>query len=212
VISGNGPAYVTQLDPLTGRVLKSFQLQSDAYGSTYFYYTGLQVASAAFTLNGTNVPKGSLLVFNGYAYPNDEVLAINPANGSLIARLQLGSNYDLSAGVFDAASGHLFVVARNSGTKVVEINPADGVEINSFATPFGAGQAGLAIDPTTGQLWYGSDNSSKLELLDNTGTSVKEVDLAAQGLATGVSGLAFDAGGNLLVSTTSGEVLVASTA
>jgi hypothetical protein len=212
VISGNGPAYVTQLDPLTGRVLKSFQLQSDAYGSTYFYYTGLQVASAAFTLNGTSVPKGSLLVFNGYAYPNDEVLAINPANGSLIARLQLGSNYDLTAGVFDAASGHLFVVARNSGTRVVEINPADGAEINSFATPFGAGQAGLAVDPTTGQLWYGSDNSSKLELLDNTGTSVKEVDLAAQGLATGVSGLAFDAGGNLLVSTTSGEVLVASTA
>ncbi len=52
---------------------------------------------SVFKLNGTDVPAGSLLVFNGY--PNtDRVVAVNPGTGAVIASLALDANYDLAAG------------------------------------------------------------------------------------------------------------------
>ena len=59
--------------------------------------------------------------------------------------------------MYDPASGHLFVIDRAPvPNRLVEIDPANGAEICSFALPFNAGHAGLAIDPLTGNLWYGS--------------------------------------------------------
>jgi large repetitive protein len=193
-------------------VTQSVTLTS-AFGTPYlFNYAGLQVLSSAMTLNGTAVPAGSLLVFNGYANP-DQVTAVNPTTGAVIASLQLANNYDLTAGTYDPASGHLFVIDRRaSTTRVEEIDPNTAAEINSFALPFNTSSwAGLTIDPATGNLWYGSDQSTNIAELSRTGTVLRQVSLATQGdTSANVSGLSFDAAGDLLVSTALGTVYVAS--
>ncbi|MGA2930370.1 MAG: pre-peptidase C-terminal domain-containing protein, partial [Solirubrobacteraceae bacterium] len=106
------------------------------------------------------------------------------------------------------ASGHLFVVGQLNGTtQVVEINPATGAAVNSFAPPFTAsGWAGLTIDPTTGDLWYGSDQSTNAVELTRAGAVVRQISLTTQGETGSVSGLSFDASGDLLVSTSSGTI------
>ena len=97
--------------------------------------------------------------------------------------------------MYDATSGHLFVIdRRTSPNRLVEINPANGAEISSFALPFNAGDAGLAINPLTGNLWYGSDQSTNVVELTRTGTVLRQVSLAAQGIDNNeIAGLAFDA-------------------
>ena len=171
VSDSNNPGNLDLVDPTTGQVSKSITL-TNAFGTPYlFNYAGLQVLGSAMTLGGTSVPKGSLLVFNGEPSP-DQVTAVNPATGSVIGALTLANNYDLLAGVYDPTSGHLFVIdTRTSTTRVEEINPTTGAEVNSFALPFNASSnAGLTIDPTTGDLWYGSDQSSEVVELTRTGS------------------------------------------
>ena len=104
------------------------------------------------------MPAGSLLVFNGYVNP-DRVIAVNPADGTVIASLVLAGNYDLSAGLYDAASGHLFIT-DNSGSVLREIDPATGAQIGAnIAVPINVQTwSGLAIDPVSGNLWLGSSN------------------------------------------------------
>ena len=152
-----------KIDPATGQTLQTITLTA-AFGTPYTYnYLGLQVLPAAMTLGATGVPAGCLLVFNGY--PNtDRVIAVNPATGAIIASLSLAGNYDLTAGVYDASSGHLFVTAHNlaGGNRLVEIDPANGAEIATAATPLNIQTwAGLAIDPVTGNLWIGSSQGNE---------------------------------------------------
>ncbi|WP_404710694.1 Ig-like domain-containing protein [Sphingomonas sp. MMS24-J13] len=207
VVSGtNGQAALEQINLATGATIKTIALPNATFSNTYAQYSGLQVAPTALTLGSTAVAKGSLLLFNGYAYPNDQVIAINPATGAVIATLNLADNYDLSAGLFDPTSGHLFVVARNGGARIIEINPATGAQISTFAPPFSTDEAALAIDPVSGNLWFGSNYTSTIALLDRTGKVLRQVDLAAQGFKVGVNGLAFDATNKLIATTSNGEM------
>ena len=97
------------------------------------------------------------------------------------------------------------MVSRNvNPNRLVEINPATGAEVSSFALPFNAGEAGLAIDPS-GNIWYGSDQSTNVVELSRTGIVLKTVNLASQGIDDNeISGLTFDAAGNLYAASTRG--------
>ena len=203
------PGHILRIDQATGAVLQTITLTAD-FGTTYTYnYAGLQIAPSAFSLGGTNVPAGSLLVFNGYANP-DRVLALNPASGAIIATLNLAGNYDLAAGVFDPASGHLFVTETNgAGNRLLELNSTDGALINTITVPTNLQSwAGLAIDPVTGNLWLGSaSNGNQLVQIDRNGTELRRLDLSTQGINNNeTSGLAFAPDGSLWVASTQGVI------
>jgi len=93
---------------------------------------------------------------------------------------------------------------------VTALNPADGTVISSFNAPLWGDEAGLAIDPVTGNLWMGSYNApdqSTLIEMTRTGTEVRRVNVASQGINDQeISGLAFDDTGKLLVSSTQGRI------
>ena len=208
VIDTASPGRLSRINPATGAVLGSITLTDVGFGSAQSQAEGLQVVPGAFTLAGTAVPAGSLLLFHGTTNP-DRVVAVNPTTGNVIATLVLGANYDTTAGVYDATSGHLFLLdRRTSPTALVEINPATGAQISSTALPFNAGEAGLAINPVTGNLWYASDNSANLVELSRTGTVLRTIALTTQNVPTNTeTGLAFDTTGKtLLVSTSQGFV------
>jgi len=211
IANNASPASISRLDSNTGEVVQAIVVNTTDFGSTSFY-GGMQFVTEAFSLNGTNVPVGSLLVFNGW--PNaDRVIALNAATGAAIASLTLGANYDMSSGVFDPTSGNLFVIDRRTALhSFVEIDPTTGAEVARFAAPFNAGESGLAIDPVTDNLWYGSDQSNQLVEMSRSGTVLRTLALLLQDVQnTTVSGLAFDATGRLLASATSGRVFVVDT-
>ena len=155
----------------------------------------------------TRAPSGAM-GWTGTPSRDSNSCPMNPATGAVIASLNLGLNYDVTAGVYDPGTGHLFVIDRRTGpNKIVEINPADGTVIGDFTLPFNASEAGLAIDPLGGSLWYGSDQSNNVVELSKTGTVLRTVDLSSQGVNnTEVNGLAFDAAGKLLVASRQGRV------
>ncbi|MDN5881793.1 MAG: hypothetical protein L0H37_05415, partial [Nitrosospira sp.] len=68
--------------------------------------------------------------------------------------------------------------------------------------------AGLAIDPVTGNLWLGSYSAgATLVELTRTGTEVRRLDLASQGVNNNeISGLAFAPDGSLRIASTHGVV------
>jgi uncharacterized protein YjiK len=203
----SNPGHLLRIDTGSGDVLQTLTL-SNAYGVPYTYnYAGLQILDQAVSLGGTSVAAGSLLVFNGYANP-DRVLAINPSDGSLLASLVLTGNHDLTAGVFDPQSGHLFVSAHN-GNQLLELDAATGAVLNTIAAPVNVQSwAGLALDPRSGNLWVGSTGSANQVVeITRAGTEVRRIDLAGQGVNNNeISGLAFDADGNLFVASTQGVV------
>ncbi len=204
------PGHLLQIDPATGQTLNTITM-TNAFGTPYaFNYAGLQVLGSAMTLNGTSVPAGSLLLFNGYPNP-DQITAINPATGVVVASLTLGANYDLKAGVYDTTTGHLFITdSRSNPARIVEIDPATGAVVPStgFAIPSGnPGWIGMAIDPTSHNIWFGSTDSTEIIEFTRTGTEVRRFNVGFQGADEGeITGLAFDSAGRLLVSSTSGVI------
>jgi uncharacterized protein YjiK len=205
---GTFPTALRRLDLATGTELQSIAVTTKDFGSTQITIGALQITDEAFTLNGATIPVGSLLVFNGE--PNtDRVIALNPADGSVLGSLTLKGNYDLTAGLYDATSNHLFVNVRNqSPRQVLEIDPTDGTVLASFNSPLWGDEAGFAVDPVTGNLWMGSYNdTSTLVEFTRTGTEVRRISLASQGINDAeISGLSFDDTGKLLVSSTQGRV------
>ncbi len=204
------PTKLHRIDLATGTELQSITLNSTDFGSAYMSIAGLQITPEVFTLNGTSIPLGSLLVFNGQPNP-DWVTALNPADGTVIATLQFKGNYDMTAGIYDPQTNHLFVLDRSQNPrKILELDPADGTVISSFNSPLWGDEAGLAIDPVTGNLWMGSynvpDHTTLIEMT-RTGTEVRRINVATQGINDQeISGLAFDDTGKLLVSSTQGRI------
>jgi len=207
------PGHLLKVDPSTGQVLQSITLSSD-FGLPYSYnYLGLQVLGAAMTLGASSVPAGSLLVFNGYPNP-DQVIAVTPATGAVIASLALDANYDLSGAVFDAASNRIFLAESNgAGNRIIAINPSTGVQTGVTIAPFNVQTwSGLAIDPSSGHLWLGSTGGGAelVEYAIAAGGALSEVrrlDPSSQGINQGeISGLSFGPDGKLYVASTQGEV------
>jgi hypothetical protein len=217
VTDQGNPGHLLKIDPATGQVLQTITMTTD-YGTPYaFNYVGLQVLSSAMTLGATSVSAGSLLVFNGY--PNtDRVIAINPADGSIMGTLALDQNYDLTGATYDAVSNRIFLTANNvpaGGTSIVAINSATGVQTGVTTAPFSIQSwSGLAIQPSTGHLWLGSQNGGGqlVEYLIGAGgtlTQQRIVNVSSQGINQNeISGLSFAADGSLYVASTQGEVYV----
>jgi hypothetical protein len=93
---------------------------------------------------------------------------------------------------------------------MVEINPATGAEITRFSLPISVqSMAGMALDPSDGNFWIGSNNSgSQIVKIDHQGVELRRIDMATQGLPSGqISGLAFDTDGSLRVATSQGVIL-----
>ena len=204
----DNPGHLQRIDPATGQVLQSITLTGAGFGTPYTYnYAGLQVLPGTMSLGGTAVPAGSLLVFNGYPSP-DRVTAVDPATGAVVASLALGANHDLTAGLYDPASGHLFVLANNTN-RMVEIDPATGATLASVAVPINVQSwSGIALDPSGASLWLGSTSSGSVVVeVDRAGRELRRVDLAAQGVDQGeISGLAFAPDGSLRVASTQGVI------
>ena len=222
VADNANPAQLHLIDTTTGAQIRAIPITNvssatNSVGNTTFF-GGMQVAPSALTLRGTPIPAGSLLMFYGPSNP-DYVVAINPTSGNAIGNLPLLANYDTTSGVFDPVTGDLFLVDRNSpgGNRIVAIFPSNagghtaGQEdpAHTFAAPFNTGDSGLALDPSgDGTLWFGSDQTGDIVQMTNTGTVLRHLTVATQGPGNiGVSGIAFDASGNLLVSTNQGVVL-----
>jgi hypothetical protein len=207
--SNTNPNALHLVDLTTGQTVRSITLAANNT-QNFYSYAGLQVVGAAgMSLNGVSVPAGSLLLFNGYLN-KDQVIALNSTTGAVIASLTLAQNYDLTAGVYDPVTGHLFINDRRaSPQKVIEINPVNGVEIATLA-PFtwntSTGYVGMAIDPVTGNLWFGADSSNVVEVT-KAGVIVRTVSLASQGVNDNhINGLSFDVSGKMLVADYYGHV------
>ncbi|NML45874.1 phosphatase PAP2 family protein [Ramlibacter sp. G-1-2-2] len=203
------PTHLLRIDPATGNVLQSITLNATDFGTQFsFSLNGLQFVPA-MSLGGTAVPAGSLLVFNGQPNP-DRVVAVNPSTGATIAVLSLAGNFDATAGIFDAASGHLFVLENNGpGNRMQEVDPATGATINTWTLPVNIqNHAGIAIDPVTGNFWIGSTSTGgSIVEVDRTGAEIRRADLSTQGVTDNeITGLAFAADGTLRVSSTAGVI------
>src|SRR5690606_6648387 len=110
-----------------------------------------------------------------------------------------GQNLNPVGGLYDPVSGSLFILDGNPD-QVLQLDPATGVVQNSFDLPFDVNHGGMAIDPTSGNLWIGSSATNSVSEYTTAGDLVRSVDLEDQGLSKELSGLAFDSLGRLLVS------------
>ena len=204
VADNANPAKLHLINTATGADTRSITLTDGTGGTPNFgstsFFGGMQIVPAVMTLNGTSVPQGSLLLFDGETNP-DTVIAVNPTTGAIITTLVLTKNYDLTAGIYDPFSGHIYLVDRSVGpNQIVAINPATGAEIagSRFNLPFNAGESGLALDPAgDGTFWYGSDQSNNVVHLSATGTVIKTDDLTlARGSTINeINGPSFDNAG-----------------
>ena len=202
------PGHLLRIDRGSGEVLQSIDFTA-AYGGSYSGNTGLQVLSQAMTLGATNVPAGSLLVFNGAPTP-ERVIAVDPTSGSVLATLNLAENHDLTAGIFDPTTGHLLLLQGNRNA-LVELDPLTGATLGSRSLGAVANigySAGLTIDPVTGNLWIGSYyEGGTLREITRSGSLVRTVNLESQGVdGYEITGLAFDTDGKLLVASTQGVI------
>ncbi|NBX29737.1 hypothetical protein EBR04_04690, partial [bacterium] len=123
--------------------------------------------------------------------------------------------YDLSAGVYDPTSGHLFITAYygTNGSQLVELDPATGAKLATIDVGIDVRTwSGLAIDPTTGHLWLGSTSGGPQVIEYRIGgvgvlTEVGRFSTVFQGLdEQEISGLSFAADGTLWASSTRGDI------
>ena len=168
------------------------------------YYTGLQVVGSTFSLNGTSVPAGSLLVFNGYNNP-DAVFAINATTGAVIASLNFAQNYDAASGTFDTASGRMFLL-ESSPDQVVEVNPTTGAQISIFTLPFDVYNGGIAVNPLNGNLVIVTSQDNKIYEYTKAGVQVRTVSLASLNIDNELTGIAVDSTGLAYLSSNRGVV------
>lgn len=204
-VSGAG-GNIQRVDTATGLVQQTLALGVYANVTTGNYLgevSGLQVLPQGITLAGVAVPAGSLLVFN----TNSLVRALNPVTGAVLASLSLGTNLNLTAGLYDVQSGHLLTLSAGL-QRLLESNATTGAEIARFSLPAGVSNmnsyAGLAVDPVTGNLWVGTyDSRSTLVEMTRGGVEVRRVDGATSNES---SGLSFAADGSLWVASYNGYV------
>ena len=164
------------------------------------------------TLNGVPIPAGSLLLTNGQISP-DTIYAMNPATGAILASLPLAkqtspaTEINPTAGLYDQATNLIYVLGY-SDNKIDAINPATGAIVNSLASYVPQNGGGLALDPTTHQLWEVAYGSTIAYLLDkSTGVILHEMDFSTVGVTNQITGMVFDSAGKIWLSEYSYGVL-----
>ncbi|MBX9699617.1 MAG: hypothetical protein K2X74_09275, partial [Acetobacteraceae bacterium] len=191
-------ANISRVSKATGVVLGSFPNPQ----ATSFI--GLQFVATGFTLNGVAVPAGSLLVTSGVANP-DRFVAMNATTGAVIAQLAVSANFDFIAGVYHAGRNTLFGL-DGSPDQLIEINPATGATVNTFALAFDVQSGGLSID-AVGNIWMATSGGSIIRRFNvATNTVDQTIDLAKDSISTELTGLATEAPGFVVGSSNRGVV------
>src|SRR5712671_2377755 len=216
------------LDPLTLALVRSLVTPGAAGNQLGITFLTSAVTVQDAVRGNVLVPSGSLVVVNGSDSP-DRIYYLNPAGaGTVLADVALGGlspvDEDGAMSVaYHAGRGTLFVL-RGSSSLITEINPATGAAIQSFHNYLGNGfnTGSITVHPTRNTIVWAGPSSSLLELDPDTGrvvgpydpisnTQLSIVDLRQQGVnyqSSGeVTGLAFNASGQLLSSIVTGRIL-----
>jgi len=175
----------------------------------------LDIAAQSFRLKDSQIPQGSLLIFNGET-ASTEVYAVDPASGALLARLDtaFGASH-VVGGAYNPVSRSLWLLQDNVppagiGNMVAQIDPLTGQVLSSFSLvtaqhnyPVSFGD--LHINPHNGNLLLVSSIQSTMAEFDRSGTLLRLLPLPAG--VSNISGLAISADGTLLwLASTSGTL------
>ena len=167
-----------------------------------------------FTMDGTTIPFGSMLIFNGESNAL-EIYAVNPATGALVATLQ--TDYGVShvvGGAYNPFTGTFFVVQDSvpgdaDDNQVAEIDPATGAVLQTFDTDtqgFDVFYGDIEVDPFNGDLWLVSSSQGTMQRMSTSGQVLGSVSLPQD--VVSLSGIAFNpnAPGEVWVASTNGRV------
>ncbi len=147
----------------------------------------LDITTAEFVLNGTTIPVGTLLYFEGSRGALD-VYAYDPDFDVLIASLATSFGMDnITGGALHPQRGTLFAVHSEGGNGaswfniVAEIDPADGAILNSYTTQevlagYDVQQGGLDVD-ANGRINVLSNSDTRLLVFEPDGTLVETIQL-----------------------------------
>jgi hypothetical protein len=169
----------------------------------------LSFAPEPLVLNGTPLPAGTLLSFNGESGAVD-IYAVDKTSGAVLATLTtaFGSSH-VVGGAYHPGRDSFFVVQdRNTSSLIAEIDPSTGAVLNTFGTSsadytifFGD----LEISSANGNLFLVSSDESSMHELTATGSFVQ--DLALPAGVSSLSGMSVDnVRGETWVSGTGGTV------
>lgn len=175
----------------------------------------LDITAQAFVLKDSQIPQGSLLIFNGETNAT-EIYAVNPATGALLARLDtaFGASH-VVGGAYNPVSRTLWLLQDNVpaagvGNVVAQIDPITGQVLSSFNLltaqhSYGVSFGDLHINPNNGNILLVSSIQSAMAEFDRTGKLVRLLSLPAG--VSSISGLAVSAdGARLWLASTNGEV------
>lgn len=177
----------------------------------------LDVASVSLTMNGTLIPAGALLFFDGEVGAA-EVYAIDPDSGAVLQSLNtLFGVSHVVGGAYHPGRETFFLVQDRvpSGTVndsvVAEIDPSDGSVLNSFKIDtiypgFTVNYGDIDVNPANGNLFIVSSDESTIAEFTPTGGFVQALALPAT--VGSLSGIGFldDASGSAWVTSSSGLV------
>lgn len=175
----------------------------------------LDIAAEAFTLKDTQIPQGSLLIFNGETGVT-EVYALDAQTGILLSQLDtaFGTSH-VVGGAYNPVTGTIWLLQDNvpagpQGDLVAQIDPVTGQILSSFNVvndqhSFSVSFGDLHINPRNGNILLVSSIQSSMAEFDVNGNLLRLIPLPTS--VSSVSGLAVSADGSRLwLASTSGGV------
>ncbi len=206
VAFGNGSLWV-----IDSGILRNVDLQD---GSTLASYSsveglfdgGLQVLHTPMNLSGAVVPSGSLLVTRS----DGDVFAVSSFDGQVLEQLDTEPFLTAVGGVFAPSTGMLYILDSLS-REIVVIDPVDGKETSRWSVPVPVLLGSVALDPSGNSIWIASSRTTQVIQMSLTGLEIRRVETALFPASSfksneGITGIDFDASGNLLLSTKSNVV------
>jgi hypothetical protein len=172
----------------------------------------VELASKAFTLGSTPIPKGALLFINGETGPA-EVYAVDKTTGAVLATLNTAFGIShVVGGAYHRDRNTLFLVqdlqpAAADENRIAEIDPTTGAILNNFqfTATFSVNFGDLDVCASTGNLLVVSSVESRIAEYTPAGAFVAYHDLPAG--VTSLSGIGIDdTSGEIWVSGTTGTV------
>ena len=206
VAFGNGRLWV-----IDSGALRNVDMQD---GSTLASYSsveglfdgGLQVLHTPMNLSGTVVPSGSLLVTRS----DGDVFAVSSFNGQVLEQLDTEPFLTAVGGVFAPSTGMLYILDSLS-REIVVIDPVDGKETSRWSVPVPVLLGSVALDPSGTSIWIASSRTTQVIQMSLSGLEIRRVETMLVPASSfksneGITGIDFDASGNLLLSTKSNVV------
>ncbi len=173
----------------------------------------LDFSLGPMTINGTAVPAGTLLVFNGDDNP-EKLFAVDKTNGSILAEVVLDSP-SLVGGAHIAGTNDIATVQWTGDDSIIRHDADTGISNGTFLPgpqPFDINYGDVDAAEANGNLFLVSDSQQVLRELTDTGLCVRDVDVSTLGISL-MAGVAIDdATGLVYISTRNGNVHLVDTA